>query len=85
MDGRLARPLGRGDPRRGDDEPQRADRLDYEVRIEDPQTWTRPWTVAFPLERDADYVLFEYACHEANYAVSNILSGVRAAERRGGP
>ena len=57
--------------------------LDYEVRIDDPLTWTRPWTVAFPLERDADYDLFEYACHEANYAVPNILSGVRAVERRG--
>jgi hypothetical protein len=59
------------------------DTLDYEVRIEDPLTWTRPWAVAFPLEREADYVLFEYACHEANYALPNILSGVRAAERRG--
>ena len=59
--------------------------LDYEVRIEDPLTWTQPWTVAFPLERDDAYVLFEYACHEANYAVPNILSAVRAAERRGGP
>ena len=39
----------------------------------------------FPLERDADYVLFEYACHEANYAVANIPSGVRPAGRRGGP
>ncbi|MYI73955.1 MAG: hypothetical protein F4057_01035 [Acidobacteria bacterium] len=59
--------------------------LEYEVRIEDPLTWTRPWTVAFPLERDEDYDLYEYACHEANYAVPNILSGVRAAERRAGP
>ncbi len=58
--------------------------LDYRVRIDDPLTWTRPWTVAFPLERDEDYDLYEYACHEANYAVPNILSGVRAAERRGG-
>ena len=57
--------------------------LDYEVRIEDPLTWTRPWTVAFPLERDAEYLLFEYACHEANYALPNILSAVRALERRG--
>ena len=65
--------------RRGD-----RDTLHYEVRIDDPLTWTRPWTVAFPLERDADYDLYEYACHEANYAVPNILSGVRAAERRGG-
>ena len=52
--------------------------------MDDPRTWTRPWTVAFPLERDPDYLLFEYACHEANYALANILSAVRAAERRGG-
>ena len=56
--------------------------LHYEVRVDDPRTWTRPWTVAFPLERDPDYLLFEYACHEANYALANILSAVRAAERR---
>ncbi len=56
--------------------------LHYEVRVDDPLTWTRPWTVAFPLERDPDYLLFEYACHEANYALANILSAVRAAERR---
>ena len=56
--------------------------LSYEVRVEDPQTWTRAWTVAFPLISDRNYVFFEYACHEANYALANILSGVRAAERR---
>ncbi len=58
--------------------------LDYEVQVDDPRTWTRPWMVAFPLERDPDYLFFEYACHEANYALVNILSAVRAAERRGG-
>ncbi len=57
--------------------------LHYEVRVDDPRTWTRPWTAAFPFERDPDYLLFEYACHEANYALANILSAVRAAERRG--
>ncbi len=57
--------------------------LHYEVEVDDPRTWTRPWTVAFPFERDPDYLLFEYACHEANYALANILSAVRAAERRG--
>ena len=62
-----------------------ADTLQYEVRIEDPRTWTHSWTVAFPLKRDAGYVLFEYACHEANYALDNVLSGVRAVERRGAP
>ncbi|MDE2906421.1 MAG: hypothetical protein OXQ28_10095, partial [Acidobacteriota bacterium] len=59
------------------------DMLHYEVQVDDPRTWTRPWTVAFPFERDSDYLFFEYACHEANYALANILSAVRAAERRG--
>lgn len=59
--------------------------LQYEVRIEDAQTWTRPWTVAFPLLRDDGYLIFEYACHEANYALANILTGVRESERGGEP
>jgi hypothetical protein len=59
------------------------DTLQYEVRVEDPQTWVRPWTVAFPLRRDDSYVLYEYACHEGNYAIRHVLSAVRAAERSG--
>jgi|SRR5688572_2039273 hypothetical protein len=55
--------------------------LQYDVRVEDPQTFVRPWTVSFPLQRDESYVLYEYACHEGNYAIRNILSAVRAAER----
>ena len=58
-----------------------ANTLHYEVLIEDPQTWVRPWKVAFPLTRDESYVLHEYACHEGNYALRNILSAGRAAER----
>ena len=54
----------------------------YEVLVEDPQTWMRPWKVAFPLTRDDSYVLYEYACHEGNYAISNILRAARAAEAR---
>jgi hypothetical protein len=57
------------------------DTLQYEVRVEDPQTWVRPWTVAFPLRRDESYVLYEYACHEGNYAIRHVLSAARAAER----
>jgi hypothetical protein len=57
--------------------------LQYEVRIDDPQTWVQPWKVAFPLTRDDTYVLHEYACHEGNYAMRNILSAARAAERGG--
>jgi hypothetical protein len=57
------------------------DTLQYEVRVEDPQTFVRPWTVAFPLRRDERYVVYEYACHEGNYAVRHVLSAARAAER----
>jgi hypothetical protein len=57
------------------------DTLDYSMTIDDPRTWTRSWTVAFPLVRDPDYVMYEYACHEGNYAIRNILSAFRAAEQ----
>ena len=60
------------------------DTLQYSVTIDDPQMWTRPWTMAFPLQRDDAYGMFEYACHEGNYAMRNILSGARAAERQAG-
>src|SRR5688572_21973191 len=60
-----------------------ADTLEYSVVVDDPQTWTRPWTVAFPLTRDPEYKIFEYACHEGNYAIANMLRGFRAAEREG--
>jgi hypothetical protein len=55
--------------------------LQYEVTVDDPKTWLRPWTVAFPLQRDPDYRLYEYACHEGNYALANMLRGSRAADR----
>ena len=51
-----------------------------EVTINDPKTWTRPWKVAFPLRREPDYQIFEYACHEGNYSMRNTLSGSRADE-----
>ena len=57
------------------------DTLQYEVVVDDPKTWTRPWTVAFPLQRDSGYVMYEYACHEGNYAIANMLSVSRAADR----
>ena len=57
-----------------------ADTLDYSVVVDDPHTWTRPWTVAFSLTRDDAYTSFEYACHEGNYAIPNMLRAFRAAE-----
>jgi hypothetical protein len=56
------------------------DTIQYEVTVDDPKTWTRPWRVSFPLRRDPSYGIFEYACHEGNHAMSNILSGSRADE-----
>jgi hypothetical protein len=57
------------------------DTLDYRVTVNDPRTWTRPWTVALSLTRDPDYVIHEYACHEGNYAIANMLRISRAAEQ----
>jgi len=59
-----------------------ADTIQYEARVDDPKTWTRPFTIAFPLTRDPGYGMFEYACHEGNYGLRNILSAARAADRR---
>jgi hypothetical protein len=61
------------------------DTLQYRATVTDPNTWTAPWTVTFPLERDDSYGFYEYACHEGNNAMRNILSGARAAERAPAP
>jgi hypothetical protein len=57
-----------------------ADTLRYEFTVDDPTTWTRPWTAAVFMKKAAG-PLFEYACHEGNYAMSHILSGARASDR----
>jgi hypothetical protein len=49
------------------------DTIAYQATIDDPQVYTRPWTVAFPLNKDERYRIFEYACHEGNYALGNML------------
>ena len=54
----------------------------YEATVDDPRTWTRPWTVAFPLKQDPSYYLFEFACHEGNYlSMISMLGGARLAEK----
>jgi hypothetical protein len=63
--------------------PLSANILQYEVTVTDPKTWTAPWKVSFPLRRDNGYGMFEYACHEGNYAMRNTLSGSRADEKAG--
>jgi hypothetical protein len=58
-----------------------ANTINYEVTIEDPKVFTTPWKVAMPFFREQDHQLFEYACHEGNYALPNTLSSGRARDR----
>ena len=59
------------------------DTLLYEFTVDDPTTFTRPFTAVLPMKRGEG--MFEYACHEGNYGLFNILSGARAAERDAAP
>ena len=58
------------------------DTLVYEFTVEDTATFTRPFSAALPMKRGAA-PLFEYACHEGNYGMLNLLSGARAEEKAG--
>jgi hypothetical protein len=56
--------------------------MQYQVTFTDPATWTAPWTAALDMKSRPDNVgVFEYACHEGNYGMSNMLSAARAMER----
>jgi len=52
----------------------------WTVTVDDPNVYTGPWTISIPLTAEPDYVIYEYACHEGNYAIPNILAGARMAE-----
>ena len=56
-----------------------ADTIDYRITVTDPAQWTAPWTAIIPMS-PASGPLFEYACHEGNHSVPNMLSGSRAAD-----
>ena len=60
-----------------------ADMLLYEFTVDDPDSFTRPWTIQFPMTRSNEY-MFEYACHEGNYSIANALQSARAQERASG-
>ena len=68
-----------------------AETIDYEFTMEDPVMFARPWTAAFPLTTDQASrgvtagPLYEYACHEGNYSVANVLRGARAQEETAAP
>jgi hypothetical protein len=67
-----------------------ADTIDYRVTVEDPTMFSRPWTAAVPMSKNQAERgvtvgrLYEYACHEGNQSMINVLSGARAAERAAG-
>jgi hypothetical protein len=60
--------------------PVAKDKIEWSLTVIDPDTWTRPWTYGMQLTQDPEQTLFEYACHEGNYAMRNILSAARAEE-----
>jgi hypothetical protein len=57
-----------------------ANTLLYEFTVDDPTMWTRPWTAVVPMTKSEEPI-YEYACHEGNYAMSGILAGARAADK----
>ena len=58
-----------------------AETLDYTFTVDDPIVYSRPWTVSTPMAK-IDGPIFEYACHEGNYAMPNLLSAARSEEGR---
>ena len=57
------------------------DTFQYSMRVEDPKTFTAPFTFAFPIKQEPGYQNFEYACHEGNNGMMNQLSAARAQEK----
>jgi hypothetical protein len=57
--------------------------LEYKITIDDPATWTKPWTLMIPL-RHTDEMMYEYACHEGNIAMTGMLKGARLQEAEAG-
>lgn len=60
-----------------------AHEIAYRMTIDDPQMYTKPWTVAFPM-RKTEELIYEYACHEGNYGLEGILKGGRAGDGKAG-
>lgn len=56
--------------------------VEWSVTIDNPAIWTSPWTYSMPLTADDTQMIFEYACHEGNYGLANLLSAGRAEEKK---
>jgi len=57
--------------------------LSYDLTVNDPKTWTKPWTIHMPYKLDPSYKIYEYACHEGNYMMLDALTGARDLEKKG--
>ena len=57
------------------------DTIFYEFTVDDPTAFTKPWTAQVPMRRTSER-LYEYACHEGNYAMTGVLAGARAEEKK---
>jgi hypothetical protein len=55
--------------------------ISYEVTVDDPNIFSAPWKVSMPLTKDVEYRMYEYACHEGNYAMEDILRGGREKDK----
>ncbi len=62
--------------------PAGRDTIDWSIRFDDPHTWTRPWSFGMLLTRDPQSQVFEYACHEGNEGMRNMLKVARDAEKK---
>ena len=60
------------------------DRVEWTVTLDDPTTWTRPWTYSYPMTINEAKPIYEYACHEGNFGMANLLSAGRLADATGG-
>ena len=59
------------------------DELTYDLTVNDPKTWTAPFTIHMPYKEDPSYKIYEYACHEGNYMMIDALTGARELEKEG--
>ena len=64
--------------------PTGPDTIEWSIRLDDPRTWTRPWSFGMRLTRDPEAKVFEYACHEGNEGLRNMLRVARLAEQQQG-
>jgi hypothetical protein len=58
--------------------------INYELTVDDPKTYTASWKIAFPITHEPGYKIYEYACHEGNMALRDMMLAARAAAEKTG-